>query len=68
LGQQLELESLVRNGGTPQKVAMRGRLLLLAHQGVANQSIAEQLSLSSHDPGAAQRHRQGRDGGRHWHS
>jgi DNA-binding NarL/FixJ family response regulator len=45
-GQKLELEALVRNGRTPQRGATRGRLLLLAHQGVANQSIAEQLSLS----------------------
>ena len=46
VGQKSELEGLVRNGGTPQKVALRCRLLLLAHAGVANQSIAEQLSLS----------------------
>ena len=45
-GQKSELEGLVRNGSTPQKVAVRCRLLLLAHEGVANQSIAEQLSLS----------------------
>ena len=45
-GQRSELEGLVRNGSTPQKVALRCRLLLLAHEGVANQSIAEQLSLS----------------------
>jgi hypothetical protein len=45
-GQKSELEGLVRSGGTPQKVALRCRLLLLAHEGVANQSIAEQLSLS----------------------
>ncbi len=44
--QKLELEALVRNGSTPQRVAIRSRLLLLAHQGVANQSIAEQLRLS----------------------
>jgi transposase len=44
--QKAQLEALVRNGSTPQKVAIRGRLLLLAHQGVANQSIAEQLNLS----------------------
>jgi len=44
--QKAELEALVRNGNTPQKVALRGRLLLLAHQGAANQSIAQQLSLS----------------------
>src|SRR5579885_2925340 len=44
--QKSELEGLVRNGSTPQKVALRCRLLLLAHEGIANQSIAEQLSLS----------------------
>jgi transposase len=37
---------LVRSGGTSQKVALRCRLLLLANQGVANQSIAKRLSLS----------------------
>lgn len=45
-GQKLELEGLIRNGSTPQKVALRCRLLLLAHEGIANQSIAELLSLS----------------------
>src|SRR3981081_490554 len=44
--QKAELEGLVRSGSTPQKIALRCRLLLLAHQGVANQSIAEQLNLS----------------------
>ena len=44
--QKAELEGLVRSGNTPQKVALRCRLLLLAHQGVANQCIAEQLDLS----------------------
>src|SRR5271168_1545847 len=44
--QKAELEGLVRSGSTSQKVALRCRLLLLAHQGVANQSIAEQLDLS----------------------
>ena len=44
--QKLELEGLVRKGGTPQKVALRSRLLLMAHDGVANQSIAARLSLS----------------------
>lgn len=37
---------MVRNGSTPQKIAVRCRLLLLAHDGVANQSIAEQLGIS----------------------
>ena len=44
--QKAEIEGLVRSGRTSQKVALRCRLLLLAHQGVANQSIAEQLELS----------------------
>ena len=44
--QRTELEGLARSGGTPQKVALRCRLLLLAHDGITNQSIAEQLRLS----------------------
>jgi transposase len=44
--QKSELDTLVRNGNTPQKVALHCRLLLLAHEGVANQSIAQQLDLS----------------------
>src|ERR1700733_4828302 len=44
--QKSELEGLARSGNTPQKVALRCRLLLLANDGIANQSIAEQLSVS----------------------
>jgi transposase len=44
--QKQELGLLVRNGNTSQKVALRCRLLLLASEGIANQSIAEQLNLS----------------------
>jgi transposase len=44
--QKAQLDTLVRSGNTPQKVAVRCRLLLLAHEGVANQSIAQQLNLS----------------------
>ena len=44
--QKAQLESLLRNGSSPQKVALRCRLLLMAHEGVPNQSIAEQLSVS----------------------
>lgn len=44
--QKSELESLLRNGNTAQRTALRCRLLLLAHQGIANQAIAEQLNLS----------------------
>jgi transposase len=45
-GQKAEIEALVRSGNTPQKIARRGRLLLLAQQGVANHAIAQQLHLS----------------------
>lgn len=41
-----ELKARLRNGNTPQRMALRCRVMLLAHQGVANQSIAEQLHLS----------------------
>jgi len=44
--QRTELEGLVRNGSTPQRTAVRCRLLLLAHEGLANQTIAERLQLS----------------------
>jgi len=44
--QKAELKALLGNGNTPQKIALRCRLLLMAHQGVANQTIAEQLALS----------------------
>ena len=44
--QQAEIESLLRNGNTPQRVALRGRIILLARQGLANHAIAQQLSVS----------------------
>ncbi len=44
--QKAEIESLVRRGSTPQRVATKGRLILLAQQGLANHSIAKQLSVS----------------------
>ncbi|MEO7651178.1 MAG: hypothetical protein ABIZ80_11975, partial [Bryobacteraceae bacterium] len=44
--QRRELEALVRNGNSSQRVALRSRLLLLAHQGVSNHSIAQQLKVS----------------------
>ena len=44
--QRRELEQLVRNGSSPQKMALRCKILLLAHQGVANASIADQLKIS----------------------
>jgi transposase len=44
--QKRELELLVRNGNSSQKIALRGKILLLAHQGVANAGIADQLKIS----------------------
>jgi hypothetical protein len=44
--QRRELESLLRNGNFPQKVALRCKILLLAQEGVANAQIAEQLKIS----------------------
>jgi putative transposase len=43
---RLAIESLVRDGGTPQRVALRGRIILLAEQGLANHAIAQQLNIS----------------------
>ncbi|MCX6544431.1 MAG: IS630 family transposase [Acidobacteria bacterium] len=40
------LESLVRSGTTPQRVAQRCRVILLADAGVSNRAIAQQLTLS----------------------
>ena len=44
--QRLHIDALLRNGNTPQKVASRCRIVLLAHQGLSNRSIAQQLELS----------------------
>ena len=44
--QRRELELLVRNGNSSQKMALRCKILLLAHQGVANTGIADQLKIS----------------------
>jgi transposase len=41
-----QLESLVRSGATPQRVARKCRVILLAQQGMSNHSIAKQLGLS----------------------
>ena len=45
-GQRRQLESLLRAGATPQKNVRRCRVILLASQGVANHSIAQQTGLS----------------------
>ena len=44
--QKRELELLVRNGNSSQRIALRCKILLLAHQGVANAGIADQLKVS----------------------
>jgi DNA-binding NarL/FixJ family response regulator len=44
--QKADIEALARSGRTPQKVALRRRIVLLAHQGVPNHPIAQQLNLS----------------------
>ena len=41
-----ELESLVHSGLTPQRVARKCRVVLLASQGVANHAIAQQIGVS----------------------
>ena len=40
------LDALVRNGQTPQKVALRARLILFAADGLANNAIANELGIS----------------------
>src|SRR5271165_1215737 len=45
-GQKHQLESLLRAGSTPQKIVRRCQVILLASQGVANHSIAQQTGLS----------------------
>ena len=44
--QRQQLEALVRAGTTPQRLAQRCRVILLASQGVANHAIALQTGLS----------------------
>jgi transposase len=41
-----QLESLVRSGSTPQRIAQKCRIILMAGDGASNRSIAQQLSLS----------------------
>jgi transposase len=44
--QKQHLESLARSGSTPQRVARKCRVILLASDGVANHAIAQQVGLS----------------------
>src|SRR6266566_3649189 len=41
-----QLESLVRSGTTPQRVAQKCRVILLAQEGMSNHSIAKHLRVS----------------------
>ena len=45
-GQKCQLESLARAGTTPQKLARKCEVILLASQGVPNHAIARQTGLS----------------------
>jgi len=45
-GQRKQLRSLVRSGKTPQKIALRARIVLLASEGIPNNSIASRLDIS----------------------
>ena len=65
--QKRELERLLRNGNSPPKVALRCKVLLLAHEGVPHHAIAGKLNISN-DSGAAQGLYEGRPEGSHWHS
>src|ERR1035438_4983780 len=67
--QKRELGLLVRNGNTPQNVALRCRLLTTRQSG-CRQSIhrGANESVTPYDPGAARRLRQGRDSGGHRYS
>jgi transposase len=44
--QKHQLERLVRAGSTPQRIARRCQVILLAHQGVSNHAVAQQTGLS----------------------
>ena len=43
---QSELEALVRRHNTPQQIALRAQIVLLAHQGKNNHEIARKLDIS----------------------
>lgn len=46
LEQKTQLEHWVRAGSTPQKIVLRARICLLAHEGLPNCRIAQQLKTS----------------------
>src|SRR5262245_30275090 len=46
LEQKARLENWVRAPSTPQKIVLRARICLLAHEGISNRRIAENLRTS----------------------
>jgi transposase len=44
--QKRDMEALLRNGNSSQRVVLRSRVVLLANQGLANHAIAQQLNVS----------------------
>ena len=46
LEQKGQLESWVKAPTTPQKIVLRSRICLLAHEGIGNRQIARQLNTS----------------------
>lgn len=44
--QKRELETLIHSGNTPQRVSLRGLLVLLAQKYTANHAIAQELNVS----------------------
>jgi len=44
--QKAQLENWIRAGTTPQKIVLRARICLLAHEGLPNRRIAQQLRTS----------------------
>ena len=44
--QRRTLDTWVRSGSTPQRIAMRARICLLAATGISNNSISKQLGIS----------------------
>jgi Homeodomain-like domain len=46
VAEQQGLEALLRAGKTPQQTVRRASILLLAHEGLSNQAIADQVGTS----------------------
>jgi transposase len=55
-----ELDAVLRRHGTPQAMALRARIVLLAAEGLTNTAIADRLGIAKHTAGKW-RHRFARD-------